>query len=246
MAGAPRDELYMVNRPRIVIASPHSLECETLADWLVAEGFEPIRRQSARATAGDIQTRAFDLLIVDAAFAFRDGLHAANRSRNPQTPTIVVGDAPMGGPCGAAGSQVMFLERPVDRAMLVCTVSMAILDARPTRRSVRKAVRRLDAVVNGTPSFIVDISPEGLRLEIPRRRRAVVLPPQFSVRVPMIGVSLLVQRMWARSSPGDGRQGVMWCGGALAANVPRAERAWLALVDAVPAAGAPTSLLSVG
>lgn len=230
----------MADRPRVIVALPNSTECASVADWLVADGFEPVRRSTARAAAEEMRARAFDLLIADAAFAFRDGLHTAGGRRNPLTPTVVIGDSAAAEQCEALGPRTMFLARPVERAMLVCIVSMAILDGRPIRRSARKLVNRFDAVVNGVTSHIIDVSNEGLRLEMPRDRRAVP-PPYFGVRVPLIGVAVIVQRMWTRAWPGDGRTEATWCGGALSQNGAKAERAWRAFVDTIPAAGEPSS-----
>jgi len=81
-------------------------------------------------------------------------------------------------------------------------------------------------------SHVIDVSPEGLRLEVPAARRAS-LPPFFSVRVPMVGVALMGQRMWGmRRSAGES-----WYGAALVRNPPRAEQAWRNFVDALPQRG---------
>jgi hypothetical protein len=182
-----------------------------------------------------MQARAFDLLIADTAFAFRDGLHTAGRGRNPLTPTIVVGHSAEE-PREAVSGQTMYLPRPVDRAMLVCFASMAIMDGRPARRSLRKPVSRFSAVVNGVPSRIIDISNEGVRLEMPLDRK-LVLPPYFKLQVPLMGVAVIVQRMWTRPSTGQGRTAGTWYGGALSQNRSSAEQAWRALVDTIPVVG---------
>ena len=207
-----------------------------MADWLSAEGFEAVRRTSPKAAIDEVLARPFDLLIADAAFAFRYGLHVASRARRPLTPTVVIGEA-------AAQSesfcqQVIYLPRPVERVLVMCTVSMAIVDSRPLRRSARRPVHRFEALVNGAPSYIVDVSNEGLRLEVPRDVRSVP-PPYFSVRVPMVGVAVIVQRMWAQRS--SERTAVTWCGGALSQNQTKALLAWRAFVDTIPIAGAPSA-----
>jgi hypothetical protein len=225
------------NRPRVVIASPSVIECRTLAEWLVADGFEPVLRPTFDAAAGEIRARTFDLLIVDAAFAFRDGLHAA--ARDPETPTVVIGGAEAADRCEAIGRRVMFLARPVDRVMLACTVSMALLDERPARCSERKPVNRFEALANGVPSYIIDVSNEGLRLEIPRDRRTVP-PPIFNVRVPLIGGVIAVRRKWARACSEKGREDVTLCGGAISPDQARAEQAWRVFVDTVLVVRGPT------
>jgi hypothetical protein len=229
----------MADRPRVIIALPDIIESGSIADWLAGDGFEPVRRSSPKAAGDEMQARTFELLIADAGFAFRDCLLAAGRRRNPLTPTVVIGDADAGSNA-AANSRIMFLPRPVERAMLVCTVAMAILDGRPTRRSTRKLVNRFQAISNGVPSHIIDMSNEGVRLELPLDSRSVP-PPFFSVRVPLIGVAVNVQRVWALARPADGATAVTWCGGALAQNGARAEQGWRTFVDTIALAGQSSS-----
>ena len=231
----------MADRPRIVIALPEFTESTTVSDWLLTEGFEPVRRSSLKAASEEMNARAFDLLIADGTFVLRDGLRAGSLARNPLTPIVVIGDSVATG-SDAARRRAMYLGRPLDRALLVCSVSMAVLDGRPIRRSERKPVNRFNAVVNGIPSYLVDVSNEGLRFEMPEGRR-LVPPPYFTVRVPLIGIAVVVQRMWVRSWPGERAAGIMRCGAALTQNKKATEKAWRTFVDTMPAAiaGEPSS-----
>ncbi len=226
----------MAGRPRIVIASPYLAESEMIADWLSSDGCDPIRTSNCADAMTVVQAVRFDLLIVESTFAFRDGLDAATRKqrRNPQTPTVVMGES-KAEQVQADQKGAMYLGRPVDRATLQCTVSMALMEERPVRRSPRKPVNRIPAVVDGVPSHILDVSPEGLRIEIPRDRLSS-LAPYFSVRVPTIGVSLLVQRMWGITHPGSAPVDVTWYGGALSRNAFKDEAAWNRFVDTIPGA----------
>ncbi len=219
----------MAIRPRIILALPDVTECATVAEWLVSEGFEPVRCPSPRIAAEEMRARAFDLVVADAAVAIRDGIVAASRKRNPLTPTIVIEN---GAASDSRDPLAMYLGRPLERGTVVCTVSMALMDERPARRSVRKIANRFEAVVNGVPSHIIDVSTEGLRLEMPRER-LLVPPPHFHVRLPMMGIAVAVQRVWTRSA-GQGRTPTIWCGGSLSANRPSAEQGWRAFVDMIP------------
>src|SRR5438874_9774528 len=203
------DQASMSDRPRIIIASRDLVECSVIADWLTADGFEPVRRSTPRAAIDEIHSRGFDLLIADAAFAFQAGLHVKSRARRPLTPTVMIGDQEAAHR-NESSLQIMRLARPVERALLLCTVSMALADGRPERCSARKLVHRFDALVNGMPSYIVDVSNEGLRLELPHDRR-LAPTPYFNVVVPLIGVGVMVQRMWARTTSGEGTT-VTLCG----------------------------------
>ena len=225
----------MAARSRIVIASPHAAERETLAAWLSSEGFEPATASTAP-DAIEALRRSFDILISDYDFAFRDGLHAAarGRARNPQNPVVVVGEADAAAQTRAENRGASYLARPVERATLVCIISMALTDERPLRRSPRKAVNRFEASASGTACYLIDVSNEGLRLEIPRQRRSSP-PPYFDVRVPMIGTTMLVQRVWIAAQGAGAQADVLRCGAALAENSFRIERAWRSFVDAIPA-----------
>jgi hypothetical protein len=219
----------MQNRPRVIIALPNISECATLADWLTADGFEPVQRPNPRAAIEEMLTRGFDLLVAEASFVFRDTLHTVGRRRNPMRPTIVIGDSGAEAGCAAMGGQVMFVERPVNRVMLACAVSEAVQDGRPVRRSGRKVIKPLSVMANGVPSHIIDVSNEGLRLALPPDRRWVP-PPYFNVRIPIIGGAVTVQRMWTRPWPSSGHAEATWCGVALKQNGLLAEQAWRGLI----------------
>ena len=227
----------MSTRPRVIVALPDLPECATVAEWLVAAGFEPVRRPNPRSAAEEMAARAFDLLVTDATVAVRDELLAASRGRNPLTPTVMIGNAAV---ADARAGATMYLGRPIERAVFLCTVTIAIMDGRPPRRSARKIANRFEAIANGVPCHIIDVSTEGLLLEIPRQHLSVP-PPYFNVRLPLMGIAVTVQRRWARSSPGQGPPPVTWCGGALTANRPGAEQAWRVFVDIIPTVGAASS-----
>jgi hypothetical protein len=222
-----------MHRPRIIVATPDPAECEAVAGWMAAEGFETVTCTTLQETAQVVGDQGFDLFIADFTFAFRYRLHDASRRRvrDNKTPTIVIGDLDVADQTRAQGGpRVMYIARPVNRAALVCLVSMAMFDGRPGRRSPRKTIKPLNATVNGAPSHIVDVSFEGLRLQLPRDGRPSV-PPLFRVVVPMTGLTLTVKRAWTLAAPGV-RPGPLQCGGSI--EDPRAEKAWRLLVDTLP------------
>ncbi len=225
----------MAEGPRVIVALPNVIESSAVCEWLVTNGHEPVRRAESRAAAAEMRARPFDLLIADATFVMRDGLVAASRERNPSTPVVVIGSGPGTALPDAVSRHAMLLDRPLDCDTLLCTVSMALLEGRPIRRSERKIANRFEAVVHGVPSVIIDASHHGVRLQLPGRNLS--LPPQFNVRVPLIGVAVTVQRVWARSAPSDAAP-VIWYGAALASNRPAVEQRWRGFVDMLPVVGA--------
>ena len=202
-----------------------------MADWLTSNGFEPIVRSTPAAAAAEMQ-RPFQLLVADANWAIGTALQSVTRARGQMLPTILIGE-PFERRSTAVNAQTMYMSRPIEKAVLSCFVQMALMDDRPVRRSPRKQVQRFEALVNGLPSGIVDVSAEGLRLEVPRDRKAA-LPPYFAVRVPLVGVAVIAKRMWTMA-PKNAQ--TMLCGAALSHNRASSEERWRAFVDSVPLAG---------
>ena len=200
-----------------------------LSAWLDAEGFEPLSKPTSRSASDAVASQPFDLVVVDASFVLDGGLRAFGLARFRETPVIVLGDAADGTACAPFGAQIMFLERPIDRTTFICFVTMALMEARPERRSPRRVIPPFEATVNGVSSCIIDVSREGVRLEMPKDRRMVT--PQFALRVPLIGVGVSVQRVWVRIAHPEENVGVMWCGGQLGKNTELADQGWRWFID---------------
>ena len=218
-------------RQQVIVATPNADEGEALSAWLDAEAFEPLSKPTMRSVSDAIASQPFDLAVVDASFVLNGGLRAFGLARFRETPVIVLGDAADSSACAPFGTQIMFLERPIDRVTFICTVTMALMESRPDRRSPRRAIRPFEATVNGVKSYIIDVSREGVRLEMPRDRRTST--PQLALRVPLIGVGVSVQRVWVRVPRPDENIGVMWCGGHLAKNTVLAAQAWQRFIETV-------------
>ena len=221
----------MLFRQQVIVATPNVDESKTFSAWLEAEAFEALPRTTAATAAETVTSRPFDLLVADAGFVLAGGLRGYGLARFPETPVVVLGDAEAGRACAPLGPQVMFLERPIDQATFICTVTMALMEARPERRSPRRAVKPYEATVNGVESHIIDVSKEGVRLELPRDRRMVA--PSFVMRVPLIGVGVSIQRRWVRVPRPEENVGVMWCGGELQKNTVLAVQGWHRFIDTV-------------
>ena len=90
-----------------------------------------------------------------------------------------------------------------------------------------------EAIINGVPSHIIDVSVEGLRIRTPPDH-TVVLPPQFVVSVPLMGVSIHVRRVWTRSSSGPALG--LYYGVSLLPNRSSAIQGWRSLIETIPGA----------
>lgn len=221
----------MSTRPRVVIASPHKIEREMLADWLSGEGMEPVCVATALAAFHGVSSRLYDLLVADAGFAFAEGLYAASRGR-AQMPAIVIGNS------GADEARAdrhgaMFIPRPVERETLLSFASLALVDGRTPRRSPRKPVARSPVTVDGVRSYLIDVSNEGLRIEIPRAG-GVSPAPFFVVHVPVLKIALSVQRVWVSNALRAASGPAAWCGVTLVQNSYRAEQLWRSFVASTP------------
>ena len=223
----------MSERLRVIAALADAFEGAAVYDGLLSAGFEPTWCSTVREAADAMRAQPFDLVIADSSFVLDGGLQSEGQARNPLTPIILIGD-PVSRPVSWSG-RTMHLTRPVDQAMLTCFVTMALLqDNKPVRCSVRKQVNPIQAVVNGVPAHIVDVSAEGLRLELPGDRRSV-LPPIFSVRVPVADLAFTVQRRWTRSEVN--RSSTVWYGGSLSQNRTSVEQRWRLFMDTIPVVG---------
>ena len=215
-------------RPRVVVASPDRSEVALLAEWLLAEGLEPVPVRSVPGAIHEMQSRPFDVLIADARFAGDGLLQSAARTRHGRAPVVVLGNRE-----GVADRSGAFhLGRPLDHTLFLCHVAMAIVEGRPARRSVRKRIAPIEALVDGSEVYLIDVSNEGLRFELPRG--LVPPPPQFTLRVPLVGVALSMRRAWMSTAPLE-HAAISWCGAELLKPHPRAALNWRSFVDALPA-----------
>lgn len=220
----------MALTPRVVVAVPDRVECELLIEWLSA-GHDLVPTRLIQGAIHQLRTRQPHLVVADARFAFDEAFLLICRGGGSATPLVVIGDPSAAVEAAAQRHGAFYVARPIDRDLLLCTVAMALADARPLRRSPRKPVARFDAVVDGTPMSLLDVSNEGLRLEVPAARRSS-LRPLFTVRVPLFGVSVVVRRIWV-SMPGSAASHG-WCGGALEEQTAREVQKWRRFVDVVP------------
>ena len=222
----------MGERLRVIVALADAFEGAAVYDGLLSAGFDPVWCSNVREVGDAMRAQPFDLVIADVSFALDARSQIEGRARNPLTPIILIEDA--GSRPVSWSGRTMHLTRPVDQTMLTCFVTMALHQDKPVRRSMRKRVTPIQAVVNGVPAHIVDVSAEGLRLELPGGRRSV-LPPVFSVRVPVADLAFTVQRRWTRSESNSGS--TIWYGGSLSQNRTSVEQRWRIFMDTIPVVG---------
>lgn len=230
------------NMVRIGVACPKTGERAAFLEWLKLAGYEPVPMISIDALATDMATKPIEALIADVSLVSAADLPRIVKILGLNRPLILV---------GAPGSQIedvprdaTWMQRPVTKETLLLSVALGLAEGRPARRSPRKLVPRLVASVDGVASKIVDISSEGVRLEIAGASSAV-LPPYFILKVPSFGVATRVKRVWV-AMPGPGN---LWCGGIIekpGAKAAGKATAWQTFVQSAPTGDQHQGRLSTG
>jgi DNA-binding response OmpR family regulator len=224
-------------RTKIAVASRSRAERAAVTEWLEEGGYHVVPILDPAVTARELEALNFEVLLVDAELMAVGALMHVARYRATPRPVLVVGEADPDTEIEAERKGASYLVRPLERAALLFAVTLAIADGRPARRSPRKPLPGVPAAIDGISARIVDVSYEGVRLELAAKERAA-LPTAFTLKVPLLDTALLVQRVWVGSDSGDEDSGILWCGGALARNPQRTEIAWRTLVDSGPSAAA--------
>jgi hypothetical protein len=218
------------------VATRSPAERATLCAWLDCDDFQAVPVTDLGASAREIEALKFEMLILDAALMRLGSLMHVARYRATPLPVIVIGDADPDAEMDAGQRGASYLVRPVDRAGLLFSVTLALAEGRPMRRSARKLVPRLPGLVDGVASHLLDVSHEGVRIEVAGRSGGS-LPPSFMLRVPVFNVAVQMQRVWVSTVVGGSSH--LWCGGTLGRNPPRNANSWRTLVDMTSAIGGP-------
>lgn len=224
-----------MSRTKIAVACRSRAERAAVTEWLEAGGYHAVPIFDAATPARELEALAFEVMVIDAELMSVGALMHVARYRATPKPVIVVGDADPDAEIEAERRGASYMVRPIERAALLFAVTLALAEGRPTRRSPRKPLPGVPAAADGVSSRIVDVSYEGVRLELPAKDRGA-LPPFFTLRVPLLNAAVLVQRVWVGTGLNPATSGVLWCGAALARNPQRSEIAWRSLVDQGPAA----------
>lgn len=223
----------MPSSPRVGVACPRTGERAAVCDWLRSAGFEPVVLVDACFVNTEVAGPPLVLVVADASLLTPPFL-AALRKGDPNRPVLALGDAGDPGEGALARRDVQFHVRPIDERALLLAVSLAAAEGRSQRRSARRVVPRLASTIDGEPAVLIDVSNEGLRLEVGAATGARRLSPQFVVQVPLLRVGVAVQRVWVRSAPA-GTDRKVQCGASLLSSDERTLLAWKRLAD--PAGG---------
>lgn len=216
---------------RIGVACPKLGERAAFMDWLQSAGYEPVPMLDLDLLGRDLNSRPVEALIADVALVSAAELPRFIRILGANRPLIVVGEPAQS--LEKVPRDVTWIDRPVTRDNFLLSIALALAEGRPARRSPRKAVPRLYSHIDGVSANLMDISAEGVRLEVTGSAPSA-LPPFFTLRVPAFGVATRVKRVWV-AAPG---QGAVWCGGIVERGQPaKNEALWARFVQTAPTTG---------
>jgi hypothetical protein len=211
----------------IGIACPIQSERAAFMEWLEAAGYKPVPILDLMSLANDLERRPIEALVADAQAVAQVGLPALLKVLTANRPLVVVGR--LDGCPPELRHHASWLDRPVTVDALTMGVALALAEGRPARCSPRKPVLHLPATIDGVASQVIDVSDEGVRLQL-RNRVVSTLPPFFTLRVEAFSVATVVQRVWV-AHPGDC---TVLCGGRIQRHLPRS-KTWAHLVTMAPA-----------
>jgi len=221
----------MASNPiRIGVACPNPGERAAFLEWLSFAGYEPVPMLTVDMSGRDFAARPIEALIADVSLVSKAELPRLVRTLGANRPLILVGNP------GKAIEEVplyaTWMERPVARDAFQLSVALGLAEGRPARRSPRKLVPRLNSTIDGVSSKVVDVSSEGVRLEIVGATPSA-LPPYFTLKVPGFGVAAKVKRVWVAVP----NQGSMWCGGVIERPNERTAASWNNFITSAPNGG---------
>jgi len=227
------------NTVKIGVACPLPGERAAFLEWLTGTDYEPVPMLNLESVAKDLsartieartEARPIEALIADVSLVSAADLPRVVKMLGPNRPLVLVG-APKDR-IEEVPRDATWISRPVTRDNFLLSIALALAEGRPARRSPRQVVPRLLATVDGVASKIVDVSDEGVRLEVTGQSSAA-LPPYFILKVPAFGVAAKVKRVWVTPGPSN-----LWCGGIVERSAEKAAKMpWTAFVKAAPLAG---------
>ena len=220
----------MSNTVKIGVACPIPGERAAFLEWLNLAGYEPVPMLNIESLAREMNTRPIEALICDVKLVPKNDLTKLVKVLGPNRSLILVGahsealeDVPR---------DATWMDRPVTRDTFLLSVALGLAEGRPSRRSPRKLVPSIMSSIDGMSSKIMDISVEGVRLEVVGTAPSA-LPPYFTLKVPGFGVQAKVKRVWVASPAKDS----VWCGGVIEKANAKQVASWQKFIVNSPAMG---------
>jgi hypothetical protein len=214
---------------RVGVACPIPGERAAFLEWLKLAEYEPVPMLDIDSIGRDMGARPIEVLIADVSLVPKATLPRLLKALGANRPLVLVGSPDQS--IEDVPRDATFIARPVTRENFTMSIALALAEGRPARRSPRRLVPKLLSSVDGVASKIVDVSSEGVRLEI-NAASPSILPPYFTLRVPGFGVNTKVKRVWVTTP----QRGLTWCGGIIEKKAS-SEIVWNKFLQNAPAGG---------
>ena len=222
----------MTTSRRVLVVSKNFHQRDQLVRWLASDGYDPVAVGEFKDARRELDAHSPDLLVADVKLDAYNGLHLAiwGRGKGLSTRSILIGEPDLVLQKEAERERAAYLTPPLEQKAFLTAVASLLSSYNPARRSPRKRVW-LEATVDGVLASLVDLSYEGLRLEV-RNAEAITLPSFFTLHVPAYDVACRVQRVWT-GRPSTARD-ILWCGAVLpgTSQDAAATATWRSFVDA--------------
>ena len=218
------------NAVRIGVACPNPGERAAFLEWLTLAGYEPVPMINLDGMARDVNARPIEALIADVALVPKADLPRVVKILGPNRSLILTGARE--DRVEAVPKDATWMDRPVTREAFLLSVALGLAEGRPSRRSPRRLVPKIMSMVDGVSSKVMDVSPEGVRLEI-TGGSPVALPPYFTLKVPGFGIAAKVKRVWVAMPA----QGSVWCGGIIEKQNAKQIQNWQTFIANAPITG---------
>lgn len=213
---------------KIGVACPNPGERAAFMEWLKSAAYEAVPMMSLESVTREMNANPFEAMIADASLVTATELPRIVKMLGSNRPLMLVGHPNQR--IEEVPRDATWLARPVTRETFLLSIGLALAEGRPARRSPRTVVAKLLSTVDGMAAKIVDVSSEGVRLEIPGASTAG-LPPFFTLKVPAFGVVAKVKRVWV-AQPGPSHS---FCGGIIERPIEKgAKMPWPTFVKTAP------------
>jgi len=219
------------NSVKIGVACPIPGERAAFLEWLAVAGYSPAPMISLDTIGRELTaSQPIEALIADVSLVSKADLARLIKLLGPNRPVILVGSPEQA--IEDVPRDAAWMDRPVTRDAFLLSVALGLAEGRPSRRSPRKLVPKLMSSIDGISSKVLDVSIEGVRLEILGTSPAS-LPPFFTLKVPGFGVAMKVKRVWVTTPT----QTSVWCGGVIERPSDAAATTWKTFISNAPHAG---------
>ncbi len=218
-------DVEMAHVLKVGLALPNHDERATVSEWLTDADMRVETLVEACKVDSDVTGRGFACVVADGEL-LKSGYLGGAQKPGSRVPVVALVDASAATDPAFSRAGVSALVRPFDAKGLTLAVSLAHGDARPARAGARRRTPRVPSKVSDAPAIILDISRDGVRLEL-SRAHAAKLGPQFRFQVPMVALDVVLRRAWVASAPG----GLVHCGATLVGATASQMLAWERILE---------------